>query len=101
MSWDHDGNNSGSDFVYFAGGSSGKTDGISVLFALIILGLLIGLGIWLHKRTQENDRKLLAYINAHQCKITNYIGGDKNRRAVYMCDNGEKLDFEVRKAALE
>lgn len=96
MSWD---DSSSSDDFFFFGGSSGSGGSwLGVLIALILIGLFIW---WLDKNEKAEDRQLATYIAEHQCKIDSFIGGDKTKRAHYQCDNGQFLDFDLRKAALQ
>jgi hypothetical protein len=97
MSWDDNDSSSDSNFV-FMGDSSGSAGVVGWLLVIVAMGLLIW---WLNSRHKEQDQKLLTYINAHNCFITGYMGGDKKKRAIYQCDTGQKLDFEVREAALK
>jgi hypothetical protein len=100
MSWDNDSDSS--DF-FFAGSSSGSDSltpaGAVVL--LIILVVVLGLVVWSNKVGKEDDRKVLTYIDGHQCKIDSFMGGDRKKRAVYQCADGRMLDFELREKALK
>jgi hypothetical protein len=97
MSWDDDNGNSSNEFLY--GTSGNNSIPLSVLLVLLVL---IGIGLWfLSQHKHSNDRKLLNYITQHHCQITGYMGGDQKKRAIYQCDDGQKLDFDLRKAALE
>jgi len=96
MSWDND-SDTDSNFV-FMGDSKGGGSTMAWLLIIVVVGLLMW---WLNTRHKDQDLKLLTYINAHHCVITGYMGGDKKKRAVYQCDMGQRLDFQVREEALK
>lgn len=100
MSWDDNSDSSG--FLFYSSGSGNVDLGpVGAMIVLIIIVFLVGLAIWSSKVHKEQDRKVLAYIDAHQCKIDSFMGGDQTKRAVYQCVDGRMLDFELREKALK
>jgi hypothetical protein len=100
MSWDNDSDSSW-DFLYVGSGGTGNLSWGGVIFFLILIGLFVAIGMWMSKHREEQDKKVLTYINAHQCKIDSFMGGDQKKRAVYQCAEGQLLDFQLREKALQ
>jgi hypothetical protein len=74
---------------------------IAMVVMVLILAGMVALLHWSKQKGEENDQKILAYINAHQCQVENLTPGHRGARAVYHCTEGQLLDVELRKEALK